>query len=183
MVPPANGPIEHRAEANRLLEKALTEYPRAWLAIGDDAVTSDPNATSARLLLRGAHRQRSALDPATIKSMLGQIRSAMSARDYPTAIRLLTKLQRQPEFPERARVQELLGLARERSGQLAHAKAEYEEYLRAIPRARLPSASPCACGSCAPRPRNRNPGRSERGSSRWRSTAASRNCSATTARA
>src|SRR6185312_17012611 len=64
---------------------------------------------------------------------LGQIRSAMSARDYPMAIRLLTKLQRQPEFPERARVQELLGLARERSGQLAHAKAEYEEYLRRYP--------------------------------------------------
>src|SRR5262249_45187389 len=38
-----------------------------------------------------------------------------------------------PEFPERARVQELLGLARERSGQLAHAKAEYEEYLRRYP--------------------------------------------------
>ena len=54
----------------------------------------------------------------------------MSARDYPKALALLTKLQRQPEFPERARAQELLGLARERSGQLAHAKAEYEEYLR-----------------------------------------------------
>src|SRR5213082_2846446 len=52
---------------------------------------------------------------------------------YPTAIALLTKLQRQPEFPDRARAQELLGLARERSGQLAHAKAEYEEYLRGYP--------------------------------------------------
>jgi len=30
-------------------------------------------------------------------------------------------------------MQELLGLARERSGQLAHAKAEYEEYLRRYP--------------------------------------------------
>ena len=46
----------------------------------------------------------------------------------------LTKLQRQPEFPQRAQVQELLGLARERSGQLAHAKAEYQEYLRRYPR-------------------------------------------------
>ena len=57
----------------------------------------------------------------------------MDAHDYPTAIALLTKLQRQPEYPDRARAQELLGLARERAGQLAHAKAEYEEYLRRYP--------------------------------------------------
>src|SRR5213082_3733326 len=60
-------------------------------------------------------------------------RTAMDRHEYPTAIALLTKLQRQPEFPDRARAQELLGLARERSGQLAHAKAEYEEYLRGYP--------------------------------------------------
>ncbi|MBV8909958.1 MAG: hypothetical protein JOZ89_04275, partial [Gammaproteobacteria bacterium] len=53
--------------------------------------------------------------------------------DYASAIGILTKMQRQPEFPDRARGQELLGLARERSGQLAHAKAEYEEYLRRYP--------------------------------------------------
>jgi tetratricopeptide (TPR) repeat protein len=129
------GPIEQRAQANRLLEKALAEYPRAWLAIGDDAVTSDLNALSSEALPPVEHiGSDPPLDAATIKSMLGQIRSAMSARDYPTAIRLLTKLQRQPEFPERARVQELLGLARERSGQLAHAKAEYEEYMRRYPK-------------------------------------------------
>ena len=64
----------------------------------------------------------------------------MNARDYPKAVVVLTKLQRQPEFPQRAQMQELLGLARERSGQLAHAKAEYEEYLRRYPTARRPSA-------------------------------------------
>src|SRR5262249_13956962 len=97
--------------------------------------TSDPNAPTAEVL-PPVERIGSdpPLDPATLKAILGQVRSAMSAHDYPTAIRLLTKLQRQPEFPERSRVQELLGLARERSGQLAHAKAEYEEYLRRYPK-------------------------------------------------
>jgi tetratricopeptide (TPR) repeat protein len=128
------GPIERRAEADRLLEKALPEYPRAWLAIGDDAVTSDPNATAAAALPPVEHiGSDPPLDAATLKTLLGQVRSAMAAHDYATAIRILTKLQRQPEFPERARAQELLGLARERSGQLAHAKAEYEEYLRRYP--------------------------------------------------
>ena len=54
-------------------------------------------------------------------------------KDYAVAIQLLTRLTEQPEFPQRAQAQELLGLARERNGQLAHAKAEYEEYLRRYP--------------------------------------------------
>jgi len=73
------------------------------------------------------------LPPEQQKQILADARTAMTAHDYPKAIALLTKLQRQPEFPDRARAQELLGLARERSGQMAHAKAEYEEYLRRYP--------------------------------------------------
>lgn len=62
-----------------------------------------------------------------------EARTAFDAADYPTAIRLLTRLVEYPEHPRRAEAQELLGLARERSGQLAHAKAEYDEYLRRYP--------------------------------------------------
>jgi len=128
------GPIDRRAEAERLLNRALEEYPRAWLAIGDDPVTSDPNAT-VQALPPGVERIGSdpAMTPAALAAILAQARGAMTAHDYSAAITLLTKLQRQPEFPQRMHVQELLGLARERSGQLAHAKAEYEEYLRRYP--------------------------------------------------
>src|SRR5215469_1178564 len=128
------GPIERRSDADKLLNRALPEYPRAWLAIGDDAVTSDFAAASAAPL-PAIERIGSdpALPPEQQKQILADARAAMAAHDYPKAIALLTKLQRQPEFPDRARAQELLGLARERSGQLAHAKAEYEEYLRRYP--------------------------------------------------
>jgi tetratricopeptide (TPR) repeat protein len=129
------GPIARRADADRLLNQALPDYPRAWLAIGDDAVTSDVNAAPAQLALPPVERIGSdpALPAEQQKQILADARAAMSARDYPKAIALLSKLQRQPEFPDRARAQELLGLARERAGQLAHAKAEYEEYLRRYP--------------------------------------------------
>jgi len=128
------GPIERRAEAERLLNLALALYPRAWLAIGDDAVTSDPNASMAQVLPAVEHiGSDPPLPPEALKSMMTQARAAMAAHDYPTALAVLTKLQRQPEFPDRAHAQEMLGLARERSGQLAHAKAEYEEYLRRYP--------------------------------------------------
>ena len=129
------GPIERRSEAERLLQLALQDYPRAWLAIGDDAVTSDASAATGQVPLPAVERIGSdpALPPEQLHQMLADARAAMSAHNYPEAIALLTKLQRQPEFPDRARAQELLGLARERSGQLAHAKAEYEEYLRRYP--------------------------------------------------
>jgi hypothetical protein len=128
------GPIERRSEADKMLEHALPDYPRAWLAIGDDAVTSDFGAaTAAPLPAVERIGTDPALPPEQLKQTLTDARSAMTAHDYPKAIALLTKLQRQPEFPDRARAQELLGLARERSGQLAHAKAEYQEYLRRYP--------------------------------------------------
>src|SRR6516162_9116269 len=128
------GPIERRSDADKLLNRALPEYPRAWLAIGDDAVTSDFAAAMAAPL-PAIERIGSdpALPPEQQKQVLADARAAMAVHDYPKAIALLTKLQRQPEFPDRARAQELLGLARERSGQLAHAKAEYQEYLRRYP--------------------------------------------------
>src|SRR5215469_11470830 len=128
------GPIERRSEADKMLNRALPEYPRAWLAIGDDAVTSDfAAATAAPLPAVERIGSDPALPPEQLRQILADARAAMAAHDYPKAIALLTKLQRQPEFPDRARAQELLGLARERSGQLAHAKAEYEEYLRRYP--------------------------------------------------
>ena len=128
------GPIERRSEADAALNRALPEYPRAWLAIGDDEVTSDFSAATAAPL-PPVERIGSdpPLPPEQQKQILADARTAMTAHDYPKAIALLTKLQRQPEFPDRARAQELLGLARERSGQMAHAKAEYEEYLRRYP--------------------------------------------------
>jgi tetratricopeptide (TPR) repeat protein len=129
------GPIERRTEADRLLQLALPDYPRAWLAIGDDAVTSDVNAAPAAVALPPVERIGTdpPLPPEQRKQLLAEARVALGAHDYPKAIALLTLLQRQPEFPDRTRAQELLGLAYERSGQLAHAKAEYQEYLRRYP--------------------------------------------------
>ncbi|MBS0388418.1 MAG: SPOR domain-containing protein [Proteobacteria bacterium] len=127
------GPYDKRGDAERVLNQALADYPRAWLAIGDD-VTSAAGARGGETL-PAVERIGSdpALDPAALAKLVADARAAMTARNYALAITTLTKLQRQPEFPQRAAMQELLGLARERSGQLAHAKAEYEEYLRRYP--------------------------------------------------
>jgi hypothetical protein len=130
------GPFDQRTVAEGVLRSATKDYPRAWLAVGDDSLTNDPNAAVAEPPLPPVEQMGSdpPLDPAQLKSLLDQARKAMRTRDYPQAVQVLTKLQRQPEFPERADVQERLGLARERSGEVAQAKAEYEEYLRRYPK-------------------------------------------------
>jgi hypothetical protein len=71
--------------------------------------------------------------PEVLEQQWAEARAAFDANDLATATRLLTRLIEYPEHAHRAEAQELLGLARERSGQLAHAKAEFEEYLRRYP--------------------------------------------------
>ena len=130
------GPFDQRSVAESVLRAAAKDYPRAWLAVGDDSITTDPNAVAPEPPLppvepMGADQ---ALSPADRKKLLDSARQALRDHQYPEAVQILTKLQRQPEFPERAEVQELLGLTRERSGEIAQAKAEYEEYLRRYPK-------------------------------------------------
>jgi hypothetical protein len=124
------GPFTTRAEAERVLKIALASYPRAWLAVNDEETdltvidragaqsTADTGPTDPPL----ADDQRAQL--------LSDARTALEKHQYPQAIDLLNRLLRQPEYPARADAQELLGLVRERAGQLAQAKAEYNAYLR-----------------------------------------------------
>ncbi len=127
------GPIALRRDAERLLLLAQKSYPRAWLAINDEATTT----TADEAPVPPASGPSGPTDPPMLdlerRAVLDQARGALAARDYPRAVELLTKLTRQPEYAGRAQAQELLGLARERAGQLAHAKAEYSEYLRRYP--------------------------------------------------
>jgi tetratricopeptide (TPR) repeat protein len=70
---------------------------------------------------------------AVLEAQWTAAKASFDQGDYSTATRQLTRLIEYPEHVHRAEAQELLGLARERQGQLAHAKAEYQEYLRHYP--------------------------------------------------
>jgi hypothetical protein len=64
---------------------------------------------------------------------IAKAREAITAQNYPVAIRQVTKILSFPENSHSADAQELLGVVRERNGQIAHAKAEYELYLEKYP--------------------------------------------------
>jgi len=149
------GPFATRQEAARVLQAAAGTWPRAWLAVDDEqtdlsvvdrAVVAPPPSRPEDPALPDAERAR----------LLREARLALEQQHYPEAIDRLNQLLRQPEFPARADAQELMGLARERAGQLAQAKAEYGEYLRRYPEgpaaARVrPRLTALAAASLAPK--------------------------------
>ena len=62
-----------------------------------------------------------------------EARRAMMAGELSRAIQIYTKVLQQPPSQYHRDAQEYLALARERNGQVAHAKAEYERYLAIYP--------------------------------------------------
>jgi len=66
-------------------------------------------------------------------SLMKQGKAAMDAGNYEQAVNLLNQLLFLPPNAQSQEGQELIGLARERNGELAKAKAEYELYLKLFP--------------------------------------------------
>ena len=128
------GPFVNEAAAKQALANSRGEFPKAWVAISDDDMLNEIGVPSGVATVRSTVPQANAsMTPDEIKQTLAQAKDAFRHKNYATAIPLLTQLTQQPEFPQRADAQEMLALARERSGQVAHAKAEYEDYLQRYP--------------------------------------------------
>lgn len=128
------GPFVSESDAKQVLANARTRYPKAWLAVADDARLTETGLPDAIGSVQAASAPADVtMSPQDIERTMKRAQEMMRRKDYVVAIQLLTSLTEQPEYPGRAEAVELLGLARERNGQLAHAKAEYEEYLRRYP--------------------------------------------------
>lgn len=128
------GPIAVRSIAERKLLEAQVHYPRAWLAIADETITDSAFASAAPVAAASAAGSSAAAgDERAANLLYAEAREQFRRKNYDAAIESLTKLLAAPAFSRRADARELLGLARERNGQLAHAKAEYEAYLREFP--------------------------------------------------
>jgi hypothetical protein len=72
-------------------------------------------------------------DLRAVAAWMDEGRAALRHNNFGGAIQLFTKILKYPENQYSAEAQELLGLARQKSGQLAEARAEYEDYLRRYP--------------------------------------------------
>jgi SPOR domain len=135
------GFFETRQAAEAARQELLAVFPDAWVvkvtaqerdqgvatrrksATEGPAIASKPETTGTV----------TATDQDVIKTILADAEAAIKAGDNDHAVQLLTKGISYPENDLTPRMQELLGLTRERKSQKAQAKAEYEEYLRRYP--------------------------------------------------
>jgi hypothetical protein len=65
--------------------------------------------------------------------LLKEARGALESGNLDNAIQLYTKILLTAQDPVKQQAQEMLGVSRERKGQYAHAKAEYEKYIKDYP--------------------------------------------------
>jgi SPOR domain len=126
------GPFNSRREAEGVLREAQNRYASAWLGIDDETTETKPEdgelvslPNTPAVARAPEQREDAALDKA-----LTEAKTAMSRRRFDDAIAQLNNILTKSDYVHRVDAQEMLGLARERKGQLAHAKAEYEEFLR-----------------------------------------------------
>ncbi|MEJ2403146.1 MAG: hypothetical protein P8171_02480 [Candidatus Thiodiazotropha sp.] len=125
-----------RQEANQQLKVIRHFYPDAWVDTADVAERRrvfferglDPKLEGEQM----EEPQLANVDP-RLTDMMGIIRRTITSGDYAKAVRLLEALLEEPDNIYSQEALELLGLSRERNGQIAHAKAEYRRYLETYP--------------------------------------------------
>lgn len=74
------------------------------------------------------------LDGEELDKLMADARQALTKNDLDLAVQLLTKVGMSADDRYAQESKELIGVAREKKGQLAHAKAEYAEYLKRYPK-------------------------------------------------
>lgn len=129
------GNFESGDAAAAVLDGLKAKFPGAWV----DEIDKD-----TAVIEIGAPEQAIAQEPidlpvgdgtalSKVDTLMEDARKSIAAGEISRAIQIYTKVLQQPEHPRMAEAQEYLALAREKNGQMAHAKAEYQRYLSLYP--------------------------------------------------
>lgn len=122
------GYFDSAEAASRVLRDIRAQYPTAWI----DRDTTEGDTVEPLAMAVEAEP----LEPVSggkSEQLMADAKKAMTTGEISRAIQIYTKVLQQPANAEQQAAQEYLALARERNGQLAHAKAEYERYLEKYP--------------------------------------------------
>jgi len=139
------GFYKSKQHAESILKKIRKDFPYAWVdrAIGQERQHIKPwlvqlvkqknkIAFVAPELNKKAGTRRNTVTTKT-QQMFAQAKKLIIESQYRKAIRILTHLLRMQENESSEAAQELLGVAREKNHQIAHAIAEYRTYLKKYP--------------------------------------------------
>jgi len=106
-------------------KKKVSEAGKEETAISKERAAQPAEGTEERVM--------PAISEERLAAMRQEAKEVMTKGDYNRAIQLYTKLMEATDLETRQEALELLGLARERKGQLAHAETEYTKYLELYP--------------------------------------------------
>ena len=118
-------------EAARALAELRAQYPSAWIDRADAG--DDANAVAAPVTPAAASTATADATVDEAAELMNDARRAMTAGELSRAVQIYTKVLQMPPNEHQPDAQEFLALARERNGQIAHAKAEYQRYLDVYP--------------------------------------------------
>jgi len=124
------GQFASSAEAQAALVNLRNQYPTAWI---DRAEKATATVAERRPEVDTANIAFASIGLDKIDVLMNDGRLAMVAGENSMAVQIYTKVLRVPNHDRHAEAQELLALAREKNGQTAHAKAEYQKYLSLYP--------------------------------------------------
>lgn len=145
------GFFSSKQETEQTLQQLTPYFPGAWIAQvtaaeREDSAASALDGTVRRSAARAARPVQAEPSPAArvggrvtaselekMGEVMSEAERLMTDKDYDGAIRLYTKVLDYPENASSRDALEYLGLARERKGQLAQAKAAYDSYLERYP--------------------------------------------------
>jgi hypothetical protein len=125
------------AEAQAELANLHDRFPTAWVDHAPRSVTADsaslPTDDRPDLSTYATNTALASIGLDRIDELMADARTAMVATEYSRAVQIYTKVLRAPNHDRHPQAQEFLALAREKNGQMAHARAEYQRYLALYP--------------------------------------------------
>ena len=124
------GDFDSAEEARNALATTGGRFPDAWIGKSDGA-SQDVELVGAASVTVAALPE----DGDEVDRLMAEARREMVSGNTPRAIQIYTKVLQLPPHPRHPEAQEYLAVAREKQGQLAHAKAEYQRYLSLYPNA------------------------------------------------
>jgi tetratricopeptide (TPR) repeat protein len=129
------GNFKSADDAATTLAGLKATYPGAWIEHVDAGGSAFelPLAVQESSATPNEQQNDDSLPGAKADSLMEEARKLIVAGDTSRAIQIYTKILQTPGHARHQEAQEYLALAREKNGQTAHAKAEYQRYLALYP--------------------------------------------------
>ena len=132
------GYFDSADEAARRLRALRGQFPSAWIGTAAESPSDSTRVATPAAVTEAAAPSTSDDANASVPlsktdELMRDAHRAMTAGEVSRAVQIYTKVLRLPPNENQREAQEFLALARERNGQIAHAKAEYQRYLDLYP--------------------------------------------------